>query len=380
MKSSNLLVHAEEIADKAHLEAALASGKKLRVKFGIDPTAPDLHLGHTVPLRKLRAFQDAGHTAVLIIGDFTAMIGDPADKSGTRPMLTKEQVTANLETYLAQAGKVVDMTKAEIRRNSEWLSSSLPELLSLFSAITLQQILQRADFKKRMSEGTSISMLETLYPLFQGYDSVAVKADVELGGTDQTFNLLMGRSVQEKCGMEPQDVMTLPLIEGTDGEKKMSKSLGNYIALNDEPNDMFGKIMSVPDGLMPKYFALLTDITMPDGMGPRDTKALLARTIVGMYHGEGAGERAEADFIRTFSKGGIPADMPELTVAAGDMKLADLLVLAGTKSKAEGRRLIEQGGVKIDGTAEINPDATIAITDGTTLQIGKLKAFRLKMS
>ncbi len=379
MKPSSLFADAEEIADKAHLEAALASGKKLRVKFGIDPTAPDLHLGHTVPLRKLRAFQDAGHQAVLIIGDFTAMIGDPTGKSVTRPTLTKDEVAANLETYLAQAGRVVDISKAEIRRNSEWLGESLPRLIELMSKVTVQQVLHRGDFKKRIAEDADISMLEILYPLMQGYDSVAVKADVELGGTDQTFNMLMGRRVQRAFGMDEQDVMMLPLIEGTDGEKKMSKSLGNYIALNDAPDDMFGKIMSAPDALMPKYFALLTDVAMPEGASPRDAKALLARTLTTMYHGAGAGERAEADFIRKFSKGGLPTDMPDLYLTEAEVPIIALLMLAEVKSKAEARRLVEQGGVKIAGAAQANPDATIAITDGDVLQIGKLKAFRLKI-
>ncbi len=378
MQSRNLLDNAVDIADKAHLEAALASGKKLRVKFGIDPTAPDLHLGHAVVLRKLRAFQDAGHQAVLIIGDFTAMIGDPTGKSTTRPTLTKEQVKANLDTYLAQAGAILDIKTTEIRHNSEWLNESLPKLIELMGKVSIQQVLHRADFKKRMGEEVDISMLEIMYPLLQGYDSVAVRADVELGGTDQTFNMLMGRRVQRAFNTPEQDVMTLPLIEGTDGEHKMSKSLGNYIALKDVPEDMFGKIMSLPDNLMPKYFALLTDIAMPADMKPRDTKALLARTIVADYHGAKAGENAEQEFMRVHGKKEMPADMPELYITSSEVNIIDLLLLAEVKSKAEARRLIEQGGVKIDGATITQAETPIAAADGTVLQIGKLKFFRIK--
>ncbi len=384
MTNVNILANAVDIADKAHLEKALASGEKLRVKFGIDPTAPDLHLGHAVILRKLRAFQDAGHQAVLIIGDFTAMIGDPTGKSTTRPTLTKEQVKTNLDTYLAEAGAILDIKTVEIRHNSEWLSESLPKLIELMGKVSIQQVLHRADFKKRMGEDIDISMLEIMYPLLQGYDSVAVQADVELGGTDQTFNMLMGRRVQRAFNVPEQDVLTLPLIEGTDGEHKMSKSLGNYIALNDAPEDMFGKIMSLPDGLMPKYFALLTDIQMPlrsdsgQAMKPRDAKALLARTIVTGYHGAKAGEDAEREFINVHGKKEMPADMPELYITDSEIKIIDLLLLAEVKSKAEARRLVEQGGVKIDGVTVMQTDAPITIKDSAVLQIGKLKFFRIK--
>lgn len=372
-----LFNNAVDIADKAHLEAVLASGKKLRVKFGIDPTAPDLHLGHAVILRKLRAFQDAGHTAVLVIGDFTAMIGDPTGKTTTRPTLTKEQIKKNLDTYLAQAGAILDIPTLEIKHNSEWLGESLPKLIELMGKVSIQQVLHRADFKKRMGDETDISMLEILYPLLQGYDSVAVRADVELGGTDQTFNMLMGRRIQRAFNMPEQDVITLPLIEGTDGEHKMSKSLGNYIALTDDPSSMFGKIMSLPDGLMPKYFALLTDVLMPASIKPRDAKALLARTIVAMYHGAEAGEVAEREFTSVHGKKEMPTDMPELYVTESSIKIIDLLLLAEIKSKAEARRLIEQGGVKIDGITVTDPEGMIAVADSPVLQIGKLKFFRI---
>lgn len=375
----HLFDNAVDIADKAHLEAALTSGTKLRVKFGIDPTAPDLHLGHAVVLRKLRAFQDAGHQAVLVIGDFTAMIGDPTGKSATRPILTKEQVEKNAKTYLDQAGKIIktDKESLEIQYNSQWLGDSLPKLIQLLSTTSVQQILHRADFKKRIDEGVSISMLELLYPLLQGYDSVAIKADIEIGGTDQTFNILMGRHVQECFDMKPQDVITMPLIEGTDGEKKMSKSLYNYIALNDDPLDMFGKIMSLPDTLMPKYFALLTDIPMPIDMKPRDAKALLARTIIHGYFGAKAGEDAEQEFVNVHGKKEMPADMPELYVMDDSIKIIDLLLLAEVKSKAEARRLIEQGGVKIDSATVTNPEGSVAVSGSPILQIGRLKFFRI---
>ncbi len=375
MQPNALFKNAEDIADKAHLEVALASGGKLRVKFGIDPTAPDLHLGHAVVLRKLRAFQDAGHQAVLIIGDFTAMIGDPTGKSATRHPLTKEQVRSNLAEYLAQAGKILDIKKVEVRNNSEWLTGEL--VLQLLPHASVQQALHRADFKKRMEEGSAISVSELVYPLLQGYDSVAISAGLELGGTDQLFNLLMGRQVQKEFGKPEQDVLTMPLLEGTDGVRKMSKSFGNYIGLNDAPEDMFGKIMSVPDTLMPKYFSLLTDISMPADLAPRDAKALLARTITAWLHGEDAAQKAEETFTSRFGKKEIPQDMPEIT--AGDASdIVEILIAAGIKSKAEARRLIEQGGVKIDGTAIVQTEVPFTVKDGAVLQIGKLKFFRIK--
>lgn len=375
MPAPALFNNAVDIADRAHLEIALASGAKLRIKFGIDPTAPNLHLGHAVVLRKLRAFQDAGHTAVLIIGDCTAMIGDPTGKSATRVPLTKEQVDANCAEYLAQAGKIIDVQKAEIRRNSEWLNGEL--VLRLLPHASVQQALHRADFRKRMEEGSEISVSELVYPLLQGYDSVAVNADLELGGTDQLFNLLMGRQMQKEFSAPEQDVMTMPLLEGTDGVRKMSKSFGNYIGLDDAPAEMFGTIMSVPDALMPKYFALLTDIPMPADMKPRDTKALLAHTITAWLHGEGAAAEAEKAFESRFGKKEIPRDMPEITIHEGT-DIADMLLTAGVQSKAEARRLIKQGGVKIDGVAVTQTDTPFTIQTGAVLQIGKLKLFRIR--
>jgi tyrosyl-tRNA synthetase len=372
MTSHGLFSNADTVTDRAHLDIALASGTKLRVKFGIDPTAPDLHLGHAVILRKLRAFQDAGHTAILILGDFTATIGDPTGKSTTRPPLSKKQVEENLAHYLAHAGKIINIERTEIRHNSEWLTGEL--VLSLLPKASVQQALHRADFKKRIEEGNEISVAELVYPILQGYDSVAIQADLELGGTDQLFNLLMGRQLQKECGVAEQDILTMPLLEGTDGVRKMSKSFGNYIGIGDAPDEMFGKIMSIPDELMPKYFALLTDIDMPKDIKPCDQKLLLAQTITAWLHGEKAGDSAKKNFIAVHAKGEIPKDIPAIAIHEGDT-IIETLIAAGVESKSEARRLIEQGGVKIDG---IVADMQARITHGATLQIGKLKFFKIQ--
>ncbi|MDP3947384.1 MAG: tyrosine--tRNA ligase [bacterium] len=362
-----------EVIERGHLEHALRSGKKLRVKFGIDPTAPDLHLGHTVPLRKLRQFQDAGHKAVLIIGDFTAVIGDPSGHSDTRKPLTLKEVRQNMRAYLAQAGKVVNLGKAEIRYNSEWhRREGLKAMLELAAASTIQQVLERADFKKRMAEQKDISMLEAFYPLFQGYDSVKVDADVEIGGTDQKFNLLMGRRVQRHFGAPEQDVMTLPLLEGTDGMRKMSKSFGNVIPLRAVPGEMFGKIMTVPDALLKKYFELLTDIQPELTLQPRDAKLLLARTVVAMYHGERAGKAAEEEFLRVFSRRELPKNLPEIKLSSAEMGVTDAVLASGfVKSRSEARRLVLQGAVRINNVVRKNPDERIRFSGGEVIRIGK---------
>ncbi len=367
----------EEIIEKENLETILASGKKLRVKFGIDPTAPDLHLGHMVPLRKLRQFQDAGHQAVLIIGDFTALIGDPSGRSETRPPLTKKEIQMNEKRYLTQAGKVIDIAHCEIRHNSEWLNTSVSQMLELQKAVTVQQLLHRADFKKRMANEEDISVLEMLYPLLQGYDSVAVKADVEIGGTDQKFNLLMGRRVQRHFGMPEQNVIMTPLIEGIDGVRKMSKSLNNAIGIDEAPNEMFGKLMAIPDALMPKYFTLLTDREMPMDRAPRDAKMILARTITALYHDTESAEKAEKYFIDVFSKKQAPDAMPELKIENEKTKVIDLIIAAGGKSKSEARRLIEQGGVKINNEIKKDPEEMVTIMSGVVLHIGKRQFFKL---
>lgn len=369
-----------EIIVKEGLEKALASGRRLRVKLGIDPTAPDLHLGHTVPLRKLRQFQDTGHQAVLIIGDFTATIGDPSGRAGAREPLTHEQIKENLKKFLELAEKVLDIDKLEVHYNSEWLGKlDARSIVELTSKFTIQQITQREDFAKRLADNKPIAVHEELYPIFQAYDSVMIKADVELGGVDQKLNLLAGRHLMEKMGLAPQQILLTPLIEGTDGLKKMSKSLGNYIALDEKPNEMFGKIMSIPDKLMPKYFDCLTDIDMPLEDNPRNVKLLLARTIVEMHHGQKAGERALKNFIEVFSEKKKPDNIAELGITDKELGIIDLLMSTGIKSKNEARRLVEQGGVKIDDEIKNDPKKILEIRDGSILRIGKRKFFRLKI-
>jgi tyrosyl-tRNA synthetase len=396
---------AAEIVPEGGLEEKLELGRPLRVKLGVDPSRPDLTLGHTVVLRKLREFQDAGHVAVLIIGDFTARIGDPSGQSETRPMLSAEEVEANAETYLAQAGKVIDVAGAEIHGNAEWTSTmDMGGLLRLTSSATVAQMLEREDFRARYRDGKPISVVELLYPLFQAQDSVAIDADVELGGTDQTFNLLMGREVQRAYGREPQVVLTLPLLEGLDGVRKMSKSLDNYVALTDPPEGMFGKLMSIPDELIAKYELLCTDLGSEDharvtagladrSIHPNEEKRRMARTIVDLYHGPGAGEAAEARFDQVFRRHEIPPDVPEVRIDRArvfleskpgvvQLQMASLLVELGlAESTSEARRLLAQGAVRRDGervTQEqerftTEPDRLV----GTTWQVGKRRFARV---
>ena len=369
----------EEIIEKEHLVKMLESGKKLRVKFGIDPTAPNLHLGHTVALRKLRQFQKLGHKVVLIIGDFTGQIGDPSGRTETRKSLSKEEVKKNLKNYLTQAGKIIDIKKAEIRYNNEWFEKNgLKAILDLAKTATISQILKREDFEKRLAAHSDITLLETLYPLLQGYDSVAVKADVEIGGTDQKFNLLMGRRVQKHYEMPEQDIVTLPLIEGTDGARKMSKSYGNYIGIEEKPNEMFGKIMAVPDTLIEKYFTLLTDIDMPKNNNPYKNKLLLAETIVGMYNSLSEAKKAREWFIKTFSKKETPEDIPELRIMNQELGIMDLLIKAGVKSKNEARRLIEQKAVEIDGAVKNDVMEKLKLRGGEVLKIGKKRFWKIQ--
>lgn len=368
----------EEIIDQKHLEETLRSGKKLRVKLGIDPTAPDIHLGHSVVLRKLKQFQELGHTVVLIIGDFTARIGDPSGRNEARKPLTAEEIEKNLKGYLEEAGKIINVKKSEIRRNSEWhAKGGLEHILSIAQSATIQQILRRDDFKKRLAEDSDISLLETLYPILQGYDSVAVKADVELGGTDQKFNLLMGRRVQRHFGMNEQDILTVPLIEGTDGVKKMSKSYGNYIGLSETPENMFGKTMAIPDALIKKYFTLLTDNDIPDITNPYEAKMLLAETITGMYHSKKDAEKARENFIKKFSKKETPDDAPALKVGKKETTLLDLLLKSGVESKSEARRLITQHAIQLNETVKKDPDEIISVRGGEILKVGKRKFFKL---
>ena len=379
-----------DVISEADLRKKLSTGKPLRVKLGIDPTASDIHLGFTVVLRKLRQFQDLGHTAVLIIGDFTAQVGDPTGRSVTRPPLTQEQVDAHAATYVEQVQSILDFTpgRIEIVRNSEWLSKiDMAGVLRLMSQTTLARILERDDFTKRYQEGSPISLSELVYPLMQGWDSVQVRADVELGGTDQLFNNLMGRQLQVAEGQAPQVVIATPLLEGLDGVKKMSKSLGNYIGIAEAPGEQFGKLMSIPDALMPRYFALTTGwlpervaaivASIESGeLAPVAAKRLLARTIVDLYHGEGAGKSAEDEFDRIFKDGSAPTDVQEFVIKSGEfpITLARLLATAGlATSNKEGRRKIEQGGVRIEGEKVTDPDVEVTVDEinGKLLQLGK---------
>lgn len=376
-----------EIIPVEELKAKLESGRQLIVKLGMDPTAPDIHLGHTVILNKLRTFQELGHKVVLLIGDFTAAVGDPSGKNATRPQLSREQIMHNAETYAQQAFKVLDRSKTEIRYNSEWLSKLGAEgTIRLASKLTVARMLERDDFTKRYQSGQPIAIHEFLYPLFQGYDSVALHADIELGGTDQKFNLLMGRELQKDAGMEPQCVLMMPLLVGLDGVKKMSKSAGNYIGVHDEPQNMFGKIMSLSDELMWNYYDLLSFRAVDEiedlkrccasgEMNPRDAKLELGREIVARYHGQEAGDAAVTAFLNQFAKGALPEDMPEVTLER--LPLANLLKEAGLcETTSEALRMIRQHAVRVDGEAVESKDAQIA--DGThVFQVGKRRFARI---
>jgi tyrosyl-tRNA synthetase len=344
------------------LEHSAKTGKPLRVKLGADPTAPDIHLGHTVVIRKLKAFQDLGHTAIFLIGSFTGMIGDPSGKNATRPPLSREEIDANAETYKQQIFKLLDPAKTEIRFNSEWMDKfGAADFVRLTSHVTVKQILERDDFEKRMREEKPISMHELLYPLVQGFDSVALNADVELGGTDQKFNLMVGRDLQREYGQPPQVLITTPLLEGTDGVNKMSKSLNNYIGINESPNEMFGKMMKT------------------GGENPREFKVNLAKLVITDFHSAKAAQTAEEDFIARFVKKEIPDEIEETKIAAGSYNLAELLAQTGlAASKKEAKRLIEQGGVKIGGEKVSDTNAEIVLKDEILLQVGKRKFLKLK--
>jgi len=377
----------EELLEK------LKEGRPLRIKYGADPSAPDLHLGHGVPLWKLREFQELGHQIVFIIGDFTGMIGDPSGKSKTRPMLTRQQVDANAQTYAKQVGKILDVDKCEIRYNSEWFSKmGTAEFLAISSNYTLARMLERDDFALRMRDEVAISMLELMYPLVQAYDSVAVEADLEMGGTDQLFNFLVGRDIMRAYGMAPQCVMTWPLLVGTDGKNKMSKSLGNYVGITDEPNDMFGKVMSIPDDAMEQYFRLLlhkTDAEMKqihqaiaEGANPRRLKAELGRAIVGIYHDEVSAQAASDEFDRVFADRQLPSDMPEVNLSGeledGKLWVVRLVVAAGfAQTNGEARRLVRQGGVKLNGEVVKDEADQLVVGDGDVLQVGKRRFAKL---
>ena len=389
---------ATNLISEADLRKKMARGQPLRIKLGIDPTASDIHLGFAVVLRKLRQFQDLGHTAVLILGDFTAQVGDPTGRSATRPRLAPEQIEANLKTYQAQAGLILRQDRLEVHRNSDWLGTlGADGLLRLAGKATVAQMLERDDFSRRYDAGQPISIMELLYPLLQGYDSVAIRADVELGGSDQLFNNLVGRDLQEKEGQEPQVVLTTPLLEGLDGVNKMSKSLGNYIGITEPPADQFGKVMSIPDSLLPRYMLLATGwhpdrveaetARLASGeLHPNTGKRLLARTIVDLYHGDGAGESAEAAFDQVFKKHEVPDDVAEFELQPdqlmdGRIRLARLLALAGlVSSNKEGARKISEGAVRLNGERITDPDTELApgdLAEGL-LQVGRRSWARIR--
>ena len=384
---------AEEILVESELVAKLKEGRPLRIKLGMDPTAPDIHLGHTVILNKLRTFQDLGHEVILLIGDFTAQVGDPSGKNSTRPPLSEEAIQFNAKTYAEQAFKILDPAKTRIEYNSTWLKElGATGMIKLAAKQTVARMLERDDFKKRYAGGQSIAIHEFLYPLLQGYDSVALKADVELGGTDQKFNLLMGRELQKDAGMPTQCVLMMPLLVGLDGVKKMSKSANNYIGVHDAPNDMFGKIMSISDELMWNYYELLSARSLTElvefkagiaagTLNPRDVKIWLAKEIIARFHDEAAAEAAHNDFTQRFSKNAIPDEMPEVTVAADaeGIAVANLLKEAGlVETTSEALRMIKQNAVKRDG--EVVSDGKLLVTSGTAVwQVGKRKFARISV-
>jgi len=381
-----LLRGADEIIPQAELEGKLAKDKPLEVKAGFDPTAPDLHLGHTVLINKLRQFQQLGHNVSFLIGDFTGLIGDPTGKSATRPALTEAEIQQNALTYQEQVFKILDPELTRVRFNSEWMSKmSSADMIRLAAQHTVARMLERDDFSKRYAAQQSIAIHEFLYPLVQGYDSVAMDTDIELGGTDQKFNLLVGREMQKAYGKPQQAILTVPILEGLDGVQKMSKSLGNYIGITDAPNDMFGKLMSVSDDLMWRYFELLSfrplsDIEqfqkqIADGANPRDIKFLLCEEIITRFHSAGAAEGAKQDFIQRFQKNAIPEDIPEKSIALGDGMLIGVLTKEAQlcSSSSEGQRMVKQGAVKIDGEKLEDPRKLITETTPFVLQVGKRK-------
>jgi tyrosyl-tRNA synthetase len=385
------IVPEEELRRK--LERSLKTGKPLRVKYGIDPTGIDVHLGHTVPLRKLRLFQELGHQAVLIIGNYTALIGDPSGRDETRARLTPEQVEANARDYLKQVGKIIDIETTEVTHNGDWFSKfHFLDVLSLTTKITMQRILERDDFTKRRQEGKPIYLHECLYPLMQGRDSVEIRADIELGGSEQLFSLMVGRDLQRDAGQEPQVCITLPILRGLDGQQKMGKSLGNYIGVGESAYDQFAKVMSIPDALMREWFELLTDRPTEEVISliahkPMEAKKTLGQDIVKFYHGLAAANEAQKEWERRFSEGQDPSDIPEVTISATELKdgkiwICRLLVLAGlAKGNNEARRLIEGGGVTIGPNKEKVTDtkAEILATDGLIIRVGKKNVMRMRL-
>jgi len=393
-----LIGDASEIVSREELAAKLQLGRPLRIKYGADPSAPDLHLGHSVPMSRLRKFQELGHKVIFIIGDFTGRIGDPSGKSKTRPMLSNEQIASNAETFAQQAGKILDIDACEIRYNSEWLDTLGSDgIIKLASRYTVARMLERDDFNNRYKAEVPISVVEFLYPLVQAYDSVAVESDVEVGGTDQLFNFLVGRDIMRAYDMAPQVVATWTLLVGTDGVEKMSKSLGNYVGITDEPNDMFGKVMSIADEQLPHYFALLTDrgfagateldeAIQAEKVHPMDAKKELAGILVERYHSAEAATAARAEFESVFSKGNRPADIPECELKAAELEdgaiwIVKLVVDAGfAASNGQARRLVRGGGVKINDEKVDDEAGKVEVSDGDVLQVGKRRFACIKLA
>jgi len=374
-----------EVIERGELEKALLSGKKLRVKLGFDPTGDNIHIGRAIVLRKLRDFQRLGHKVVFLVGDFTARIGDPSDKLSKRPMLSKERIKENLKTYKKQVGKIIDLRQAEFRFNSQWLKKlGFEEIAQLAESFTVQQMLARRNFKNRFEKGEEISVREMMYPLMQGYDSVALKADVELGGSDQLFNLTAGRTIQRHYNQNPQNVLTVEMLEGTDG-RKMSTSWGNVVNIVEEPSEMFGKIMSVKDELVEKYFLLCTDFSQTEikailqEQEPKERKIILAKAIVALYHSEEDAQKAAAEFNRIFGQGSLPSEIEEITISQEKMTALDLVFETKlVESRGEARRIIEQGGVKINEEKVKDGSKEIKIEDGLIVQIGKRRWVKIK--
>lgn len=378
-----------ELAQK--LAVSATTGRKLRIKLGLDPTSPDIHLGHTVVLRKMRQFQDLGHKAVLIIGDYTARIGDPTGQNTTRPILSPDQIEQNAKTYFEQAGRILDISteKLEVRYNSEWLEKlSLMELIQIAAKKTVAQMLQRDTFKKRMQADVDVYTHEFLYPLMQGYDSVMIESDVELGGTDQTFNNLVGRDIQKGYGQQPQIVITMPILVGLDGKEKMSKSKGNYIGVTDEPNDMFGKIMSISDEMMENYFTLLTDVPAekiaelvnPDKTHPKEAKILLGKMIVSQFYDEKTAKAAAAEFDKVFAQGQLPEEIPEFTLPSEPILVKQLLLRCKlVETGGEAKRMIKQSAASINGEKLTDPNAEVVPKEGSVIRVGRRKFARLKV-
>jgi len=379
-----------EIIVRQSLSEKLKSGKKLRVKYGIDPNRSEIHLGHAVPIRKLKAFQDLGHTAVFIIGDYTARIGDPSAKEKTRKPVSQKEIKKNANAFFAQAFRILDKDKTEIHLQSEWFAKfDLAKIFELTSKVSVAQIMEHETFKKRIEKNQPFMVHEEIYPLLQGYDSVAVKADVELGGTDQKFNLLMGRQIQKAYGQKEQDVLMMDYLIGLDGKEKMSKSLGNYIAINDIPNEMYGKVMSIPDELIVHYYELCTDITagglevikkeLDEGKNPRDVKAKLAKLIVETYYTAAEADKAAGEFEKVFSRREKPSEMPTINLEVKDIRLDDLLLdCKMANSRSEARRLAQQGAIEVNGQKITDPFKTIQIKDKMVIHVGKKSFVKIK--